>query len=148
MSGTWVTISLCLNLRPLLDTFFKVFENKNIEYYNKYDFLRNLVVSDDIILSDAKSNWIIPSFNGKVISSIHPLYWINDINERRNAVNSFFIKENPDSLRQFVIHKYYPDYLLIDYTKVQFEYSTLQWLKSIGQTVYKENQLELINLTP
>lgn len=141
-----ITISLSLNNRNLRVTFDNIFKNKNIEDYNKYSVLRNLVAPDDIILSDANSNWIIPSFNGKVISSLHPIYWINDINERRNAVDSFFVKENSDSIRQFIIHKYHPKYLLIDYSKVNLKYSTFQWLKNIGQTVFKENQLELIKI--
>jgi hypothetical protein len=139
-----IIVSLWLNFIPLVDTFLRVLSIKKIEYYSKYDFLRNLVTSDDIILSDANSNWIIPSFNGKVISTKHAICWINDINERRNAVNSFFTIENPDTLRQNVIRKYNPDYLLIDYDEVHFENSTLQWLKSIGYTVYYKDQLELI----
>ncbi len=141
-----IIISLGLNLSPLVNTFSQVIKPQNIEYNIKYDFLRALVASDDIILSDLNSNIIIPGINGKVISSEYALYWINDIKERRKAVNSFFHKENPDSVRQFVINKYHPDFLLIDYTKVQFEYSTLQWLRSIGQTVYKKDQLELIKI--
>jgi len=142
-----ITISLSLNNRNLRSTVDNIFKNKNIEDYNKFSFLRNLVAPDDIILSDANSSWIIPSFSGKVISSLHPIYGINDINERRNALDSFFIKENSDSIRQVIIHKYHPNYLLIDYSKVDLEFSTFQWLKSIGQTVYKDNQLELIKIS-
>jgi hypothetical protein len=145
LSVSFVT-SLYLN-RPALYKTLNPFENWSIDYYNKYNFLRNVVGPDDIILSDPKSNWIIPTYNGKVISSIHPIYWINDINQRRMDIKSFFINANSDSTRKTIIQKYQPNYLLIDYTSVHFNYPTIKWLNSIGISVYKGHQLELIKIT-
>ena len=142
-----VSITTCtyINRTQLIGTF-DIFKNNSIGYYQKYNFLRNSVASDDVILSAEKSNWYIPTFNGKVISSRHPIYWVRDIDERRSIVNSFFTKENSDSLRQTIIQKYKPDYLLIDSTEVQFNGSTMQWLKLIGETVYEKDELELIKI--
>ncbi len=141
-----IIISLGLNFRNLGSVVLGPFKQKNIEYYNKFSFLKELVKFDDVILSNNSSNWIIPSFQGKVVASEQPLYWIKDQNERRLAVNSFFSKTNPDSIRQTIINKYHPNYLLIDYEKVNFESSTLQWIKIIGQTIYKKNQIELLKI--
>ena len=120
--------------------------SNNVNYYDKYNFLNDFVQPDDIIFSDASSNWYIPSFSGKVIASNHPLYWIKDIGERRADVATFFEKETPDSLRERMIKKYQPDYLLINYADVHFDSSTIQWLKTIGNDVYEKNQLELIKI--
>ena len=93
-----------------------------------------------------KSNWYIPSINGKVIASIHPLYWVNDHQDRRDDIKSFFMKENKDSLRLITIQKYHPDYVLIDFQNVELNNSTYQWLRTIGETIYKKNDLELIKI--
>lgn len=141
-----ILLSLGINFRPFYYTFISIFKTKNIEYYNRYDFLRTHVSSDDVILSDGNSNLIIPSFNGKVVSYIFPVYWVNDIEERRNEVNSFFNSKTSDSLRQVIMQKYKPDYILINFGETNFNGSTLQWLESNGQIAYKENQMELIKL--
>lgn len=140
------SFSLYLNQHELVRSFFKLFKNPDTEYYNKFAFLRYSVKSDDIILSDPYSNWIIPSYNGKVISSFHPVYWIDDIAERREAVNSFFDTSNSESIRIKVIQKYKPDYILIDFSKSQFTDSTLCWLKRTGKEIYNNNQLNLIKV--
>jgi hypothetical protein len=93
-----------------------------------------------------KSNWYIPSYKGKVIAHHHPLYWVNDYEDRKQSVYSFFNKENKDSLRLLTIENYQPDYILINYENVDFRNSTLQWLKSIGKTIYNKNNLELIKI--
>ena len=123
-----------------------VFKTANNDYYMKYNFLRNIIESDKLILSDSKSNWFIPSFNGKVISSMHPLYWVNDINERRRAVHSFFTRESSNVLREGIIQKYHPDYILLNHSEIDLNESTQKWLNRIGQTTYKGDQLELIEI--
>lgn len=143
--GVAIIISLNSNrhlyLYPL-----NIFRKKDTAYYEKYSFLKSKVTSDDIVLSDPESSFILISYNGKVISSKRPLYWIDDIQERRNAVHSFFTNETSDSQRDSILQKYQPDYILIDHTKVSFESSTTNWLRGIGKSVYHENKLELIRL--
>lgn len=141
-----VLISLGINYQSIKNVFLATAKKDDISYYTKYQFLRNFVQPDDVILSDLNSSWIIPSFNGKVIPSIHPLYWVNDIEERRTDVNAFFEKQNADSIRALIIQKYKPNYILIDSNVVSFDSLTLVWLNTIGQTVYKENHLKLIKL--
>ena len=139
-------LSISLNFIELGKVFMGIFKKKDIEYYNKFSFLKSEVTPNDIILSDSKSNWIIPSYNGKVIASRHPLYWIDDYKERRTDVTSFFSKESSDSLRLITIQNYRPDYILINFSNIEISSSTHRWLKSLGETVYEENNLELLKL--
>lgn len=139
-------ISIGLNLRLLAKNLYGVVRKKNIEYYNKFNFLESTVESDDLILANKSSNWIIPTFNGKVISSEHSVYGIADINMRRKIISVFFTAENSDSTRQLILLTYKPDYLLIDHKVDRFEKSTYQWFKKIGTTVYYKKQLELIKV--
>ncbi|NII27266.1 hypothetical protein HB364_19410 [Pseudoflavitalea sp. X16] len=114
--------------------------------YGGYDFLRQLVKTDDVILSDRGSNSGIPAFNGKVVASDKPAYWVEDMAARRKAVDAFFTGENPDSLRKAIIDQYDPDYIFLDYTRNTLQPATIQWLRSLGKVVYQKGQLELISL--
>jgi hypothetical protein len=114
-------------------------------YYSRYAFLQKIVGRYDLILSDTNSNQYIPTFSGKVIAFKSPLYWVNDINERKASVISFFNPSTPDTLRQVIINKYHPDYVLIDQAS-GLKDSTLQWLKIRGHAVYTEGELLLITL--
>jgi hypothetical protein len=114
-------------------------------YYSKYAFLQNIVNRYDLILSDTNSNQYIPTFSGKVVAFKSPLYWINDINERKASVISFFNPSTSDTLRQIIIDKYHPDYVLIDQT-FKLKDSTLLLLKRNGRVVYTEDELLLIAL--
>jgi len=126
------------------DAVMRISQKKDIGYYDKFNFLRQTVESNDIVLANQNANWLIPSFNGKVLSSFHPLYFIDDLIPRRVAVDSFFNIENTDSFRQTVLDRYHPDYVLIDHSNEQIKTSTALWLREIGQEVYKKNKLELI----
>lgn len=142
--------SIFFNFYSLAKVALSVFKEKDIEYYNKFSFLNSEINPSDIILSDSKSSWIIPSYNGKVISSScadgcrHPLYWVDNYQKRRIDLNSFFEEESSDSLRFVVLQDYKPDYILINYSNVDISISTYKWLKSLGETTYKENNLELL----
>ncbi len=147
-----LVVSISMNFSRLGSVVFRLFKDKDIGYYNKFSFLKSEVNSTDIILSDNRSNWYIPSYNGKVISSScadgckHPLHWIEDYKDRRNAIDSFFMKESSDSFKLMLIKKYKPNYILINYSNIDINDSTLKWVKSLGESTYKENNLELIKL--
>jgi hypothetical protein len=137
---------LCVYINePLLTRTLDPLKPVRTHYYLRYAFLQKIVNRYDLILSDTNSNQYIPTFSGKVIAFKSPLYWVNDMNERRASVSSFFNPSISDTLRQEIINKYHPDYLLID-RAFQLTDSTLQWLKKKGRAVYTEDELLLITL--
>jgi hypothetical protein len=146
-----ILLSICLvycitaNQKRFRSTL-NIFKSKPANFYDKFEFLRTTVQEDDIILSDPETNWVITSFNGKVISSKHPIFGFDDIYERRNDVDSFFQKDNSDSVRNSLLEKYKIDYILIDFTKVTLDSTTINWLHETGYVVYSKNQLQLIKL--
>lgn len=142
--GAAFIVSVFMNGTDLIKT--SKFNSIWVEDYRKYEFLRNCVAADELILSDESTNWYIPAFGGKVISSRHPLYWVKDLEERRNATKSFFDTLTSDSSRTDIIKKYNPDYILIDCTKVHLSKDTREWLCNIGQNMYKREPMELIKL--
>lgn len=128
-------------------TFSQVFQKKNIHYYQKFTFLKNMVESDDIVLSQGLTNWMIPAFNGKILSSGHALYWVDDIMERRQHLETFFLNSTPNTIRQNILNKYDVDYVLLNLEDMDIKKSTYEWLKTIGITIYKQDKLELIKLS-
>lgn len=114
--------------------------------YAGYDFLRQYVKTDDVILSDRGSNSGIPAFNGKVIASDKPAYWVEDMATRRKAVDVFFAGENSDSLRKVIIDQYHPHYIFLDHTRNTLQPATIQWIRSLGRVVYQKGSLELVSL--
>jgi hypothetical protein len=143
--GIAIILSLNLNFHRFLYSF-NIFRKRDTVYYEKYSFLKFKVAPDDIVLSDAESSFILISYNGKVVSSKRPLYWIDDIDERRAAVETFFNRETPDDQRNFILQKYQPDYILIDHIKVNLKSSSIDWLRRLGKIAYTKDNLELIKL--
>ena len=139
-------ITIHLNHWDIGWTISAISREKNVAFFDKYNFLRTTVKPYDLILCDMTTSWYVPSFNGKVIGDAHPVYWIPDYKERRKDVSNFFTKENSDSLRQTIVEKYNPDYVLLDSTKVHLSDSTQVWLKNLGKVVYERDGLELIKL--
>ena len=137
---------LCVYInRALLTETLTLLKPTRTHYYSRYAFLQKIVDRYDLILSDTSSNQYIPTFSGKVIAFKSPLYWVTDINERKAYVSSFFNPSTSDTLRQIIINKYQPDYLLIDQA-FGLRDSTLLWLKRKGRAVYREDELLLITL--
>ena len=120
----------------------------NVQYYYGYNFLRTQVQSQDIILSDKESNWLIPTFGGKVISSVHPLYWVNDLQERRIDVDYFFKEKCPNATRLAIIKKYKPKYILINYNFLKIAPEDYQMIYQLGKTIYYKKNFRLIELNP
>ena len=143
--GILFSISLYQNRRILRWTI-DPFRDRDINYYEKLAFLENYVQPESVILSDSLSNNLIPVFNGKVIGTTRPLYWVENLPKRRSDVYTFFLKETPDSVRQQILQLYRPNYVLLDHTFISFKKHTIQWLDSIGTRVYYKNEMELIRL--
>lgn len=115
-------------------------------FYKNYEFLREKIKKDDLVLSDLNSSLGIPSFNGKVIAIRKPIYWVNDIKERREALNAFFANETTDTIRKVILQKYKPDYVLLDLDRVNPTPSFINWLEQQGQIVYKTDKIELLHV--
>ena len=130
----WANIKNMLNIRlpkPSLD-------------YDGYRFLEKAVPAGAVILSDMKSNLFIPLSGAKVIATRYPLYWVPDLNVRREAVLSFFNPRTSDSVRYLILDKYTPDYILVDQSKHFISDSSLTWLRHGAKRIYKTETMELL----
>lgn len=140
-------LSISLNY-DALKTVLSTCKTPNVQYYNGYNFLRTEVQPQDIILSDKESNWLIPTFGGKVISSVHPLYWVNDLKERRMDIDIFFKEKCSNTIRLNILKKYKPKYILINYNFLKIAPEDYQIMYQLGKTIYYKNNFRLIKLNP
>ncbi len=145
--GASLIFSIAPKARLLGGTVLRVFTPKNTSYYTRYQFLRDAVDPNEVIMADHQSNLYIPSFQGKVISTTAPLHWVNDIAARRAAVSNFFNPEIPDPMRGAILATYRPPFVLIDHKAIALPGHSLQWLRLRGKTVYENDGLELIRLS-
>ena len=71
---------------------------------------------------------------------------IHDIDERRKNLEVFFKNGTDDVTRISILKKYKPHYILIDHSSIKPTDDDMQFYRSSGMMVYKENDLELIRL--
>lgn len=138
-------ISLFKNTKELKEVF-NFSKEADVTYYTRYAFLESFVSHKKLILSDQLSNWYIPSYGGKVVASLHPLFSIEDGQEREEAVETFFGTKTDDLTRQAILLNYSPDFILLDFKTNSLDQKTIVWLESIGTTIYRKNDIELIKL--
>ncbi len=143
--GSLFLLSLIINFYPLKKAA-NIFYNSDNSYYEQFHFLREFVNPYDVILSDSKSNWIIPSFNGKVIASNHPLYWVDDLAERRLAVEAFFKNSTNIADKRLILNIYNPDYILIDHSKNKLNDNYMNWMEQVGESVYQKETIQLFKV--
>jgi hypothetical protein len=139
-----LAVSLGINIGLLKRTI--SFAERNTTYYTKFNALKNVVKENETILSDIKTSLFIPSFQGKVIAVSYPLYWINDIDKRRKNVWTFFTNGTNDSTRLNILKKYQPDFILIDYASITPTVDDIEFYRSLGKSVYRKDDLELIRV--
>jgi hypothetical protein len=115
---------------------------KGLRYcYTNYIFLERYVEQYDVILSDLNTSWMIPTFGGKVIASLHPAHWIDDHMERRYKLNRFFSEELTLVEKMAIINLYGVSFILINKDKVK----NVKSYFILGNFVYENKSFILIN---
>lgn len=114
--------------------------------YAEYTFLTEKVGQYDVVLTDIKSGWFVPSFGGKVVAGGHPLAFIKDHLERRDDVKAFFKPDATDAPRREIISKYKVDYILLHKVNQPQWRDLLQSLQSFGKVIYESGKCVLIKL--
>ena len=76
-------------------------------------FLEDIVPQYAVVLADLDTSWKQMSFGGKAVAAIHPVHWIDDGIERREAVTEFFAEDTDQSRRRDIVVKYCVNYILL-----------------------------------
>jgi hypothetical protein len=72
------------------------------------------VGEDDTVVASEATSWMVPAFAGKVVASIHPLYWVPDHDERRAALAAFFRVDTSDDERRGLLARFDARWLVLD----------------------------------
>ena len=118
----------------------------NTDYYKRLLFMNELVKDNETVLADMENSWYLPSIAGKVFASMHPLHGVTDETERTNQVNLFFGSSVNDSLRNTILQKWKPDFILLDSLRSIPQASTYPFLIQQAQSTVRQNGLILLKL--
>lgn len=100
----------------------------------------------DVVLADSKTSYMVPVLTGgHVVAWRHPVYWISDLPERREAQDRFFTAA-PDAERLKVIGRYRVRWILLNRQEVMLGRAEEQRLVGLGCAVADRGPLVLVDL--
>ena len=110
--------------------------------YSEYAFLSDYTQQYDVVLADEGSSWMVPAFGGKVIASIHPVYWIDDHEKRRQDMKLFFHHRINFKIKTGIINKYHADFILVNKKRIV----NFRLYDDFGDLTYENNTFRLIKI--
>ncbi len=109
---------------------------------DEHEFLREHVGQYDLVLADVRSSWRIPANGGKVVATLHPLYWVEDMEERRRDAETFFAPEATRAEREAILDEYRPDFILM----ARWHLRELEELSAFGTAVDSNWKFRLLRV--
>ncbi|MBU0477495.1 hypothetical protein KKC91_02875 [bacterium] len=156
----FIVISICavaynLNLtkKEYLSDFVSLRGNKIVFHkserpslVNKFFFLKDKIGTYEVVMSDPKTSWILPTFSGKVVSLLkgHDNPLIEDSLQRRIDNIAFFEEDASEETRRGLLSKYNVSYILLNPEFVDKE--AANDIKKLGGIVAERNDLTLIKI--
>jgi hypothetical protein len=108
------------------------------------DILRNIVGEDDVVLSDLDTSFILPAVTGKIVASLHPLYWVPDHDARRHELDVFFRPGTSNDERRAILSRRDVRFIFIDTTFIEND-DVQKQIRSLGE-VEKEGRYVLVRV--
>jgi hypothetical protein len=100
----------------------------------------------DVVLADSRTSYLVPVLTGgRVVAWRHPVYWVPDHAERRQAQDHFFTPAT-DPERRAVIARYHVRWILLNRREVQLLPEEEQRLLALGCVVAQRDALVLVDL--
>jgi hypothetical protein len=72
------------------------------------------VKEHDVVLSDLRTSWLVPSVNGRVVAVNHYELFVPDQRQRWHDVLDFFTPGDSDSHRERVVRQYHVRWIVLD----------------------------------
>lgn len=111
-----------------------------------YQELAEWVGQYQVVMADPDGGWMVPAFSGKVIASLHPVFFVPDYPQRRQDVRRFFEAGTTLAERQALLKKYGASFLLL--TPQDTDKVPLAEFTPLGQVVSQDANLTLIRVAP
>jgi MFS family permease len=100
----------------------------------------------EVVLADSRTSYMVPVLTGgRVVAWRHPIYWVPDHAERREAQERFFAAAT-DSERRAVIGRYHVQWILLNRREVQLSPGAEERLLALGCIVAKHGPLVLLDV--
>lgn len=101
---------------------------------------------DEVVLADSRTSYMVPVLTGgRVVAWRHPVYWIPDHTERRQAQQRFFAAA-ADNERRAMIARYHVRWILLDRREVRLSPEEERRLLALGCVVADRGSLVLLDL--
>ncbi|MCK4339943.1 MAG: hypothetical protein KAW87_08165 [Candidatus Cloacimonetes bacterium] len=114
--------------------------------FNEYNFLKEKVGRYDVVMSDKTTSWLIPTYSGKAVCIIHLNPLIPDLDERLDAVGTFFDANTTSKARLGIIKKYNVSYILLNLDLELFEDETIVAITELGNITFQNSHFVLIEI--
>ena len=100
----------------------------------------------DVVLADSRTSYLVPALSGgRVVAWRHPVYWVPDHAQRREAQDRFFGPATDDERRAVITH-YHVRWILLDRREVPLSPEEEQRLLGLGCVVAERGSLVLIDV--
>jgi hypothetical protein len=100
----------------------------------------------DVVLADSRTSYMVPVLTGgHVVGWRHPVYWVPDLAERREAQDRFFTRVT-DAERRKVIARYSVRWVLLNRDEVMLGPAEERRLVGLGCVAADRGQLVLLDL--
>lgn len=100
----------------------------------------------EVVLADSRTSYMIPVLTGsRVVAWRHPVYWVPDHAERREAQDRFFAAAT-DEERRAVVARYRVQWILLNRAEVRLNQEAEQRLLALGCVVTRRDSLILLDV--
>ena len=101
----------------------------------------------DVVLADSRTSYMVPALSGgRVVAWRHPVYWIPDHAERRQAQDRFFAAATDDE-RRAVIARYHVRWILLNRVEVRLSPEEERHLLALGCVTAERESLVLVDVS-
>ena len=115
--------------------------------FTEYNVLTEKVGRYDVVMSDQRTSWLIPTFSGKVICLIHSNQLIPDCCERLDDVETFSAANTTSETRVQILRKYNVSYILLNLDLKLFDDETIVAITKMGDISCQNRYFILIEVT-
>jgi hypothetical protein len=101
---------------------------------------------DEVVLADSRTSYMVPVLTGgRVVAWRHPVYWVPDHTERRQAQERFFAAAADDE-RRAMIARYHVSWIFLDRREVRLSPEEERRLLALGCVVNERGSFVLLDV--
>lgn len=115
--------------------------------FKGYNFLKEKVGRYEVVMSDRRTSWLIPSFSGKAVCLLHVNPFIPDLEERSDGVETFFDAKTTSETRVKILKKYKVSHILLNLDLELFDDETIAAITELGNITFQNCHFILIEPT-